>query len=423
MLLSSFQSHSEIEWTDEMAFADLSSVQSYIEVDDIISPDNAADVPNPSDDNICKLASGKLAIHFSSHLNKNLADIEKWIHDWRNSCVDLPGEGKSDWFDGPLEESEKVISGSMNTVSLNNCLVNIHGLHHSDNEFVRSVVNGAMGEMVSIHHNYGSNVENAEGQHLQSIYPPFIYRQNNYEVCGLNAQSSSKSVGRLYYCPNIVQTIVNDVNKMRLFNEWSRYWDLNKPYLIQQSSTLDVLLLEKFKLLPTFHVITMTHPFRWGINDMDKLSLLFVWLDVWTHTLEILALEEIQSFAVLNYEILPSSLNRNTSQELDTIIENSCFPDAQWEQLHIFQQTNVADNVQQTDTELWNSCENNTECHSLMDDLTPIISQFGYSWNKDNPFSPSYVENSTSNLLFSSKNVPKPQLLQTMKALVSKYIL
>jgi len=415
MLLTSFQSHSEIEWTDEIAFSDLNSLQSYIQNDDIISPGNLTESPNPFDDNVCEMNSGKVAIRFPSH--EDMADMEKWILDWRKSCntEHSSTEKQLDWFD----ESEKVISTSINTASFHNCLVNIHGLHHSDNEFARTAIHGAIGEKASVHN---VDKKDAEGQYLQTIYPTFIYRQNHYEVCGLH-EHSPKSVGMLYYCPNIIQQTVNPINKMILFNEWSRFWDLNKPYLIQQTSTFDILLLEKLKLVPTFHVIIMTHPFRWEHKDnhhMDKLSLLFVWLDVWTHTFE--ALQQIQSFAVINYEMLLSSSSNNTSYDLHTSIENSCFPDTPSEQLQPYQQ-NVLD-AKQGDTEvfLWEFCAQDNECRSLMDDLTPIISQFGYSWNSTNPFSPSYVESSTSNLLFSPNNLPTTQLLQEMKALVNEYI-
>jgi len=56
-----------------------------------------------------------------------------------------------------------------------------------------------------------------------------------------------------------------------------------------------------------------------------------------------------------------------------------------------------------------------------MNDLQPIMLQFGYTWDKTNPFLFDHSD-PTSTILFSSQNRPSQTLVQQMKALVSKYL-
>jgi len=60
-----------------------------------------------------------------------------------------------------------------------------------------------------------------------------------------------------------------------------------------------------------------------------------------------------------------------------------------------------------------------------MNDLRPIMHQFGYAWNKNplnknDPIMLSNVDNN-SKILFSSQNRPSQKLVKRMKSLVRKY--
>jgi len=223
------------------------------------------------------------------------------------------------------------------------------------------------------------------------------------------------SLGRIYYCPDLLETVVNETNKQALFREWSQYWDLTKPYILQKSSTFDIFLLERLKLVPTFHAILMQHPFGWKPRFKQRIfDQPIIWLDTWVYTLEMLLKNEIKSFAVVNYEMLLLK-PRDVLNELGFQIQESCpFSD----KIELNKEV-ITTNERMDDVDSFKKCEEIQYCRNVMNDLSPLISEFGYSWDKYSYFQPNKLD---SNILFSPQKLPSHQLLTELKTVLKKYI-
>jgi hypothetical protein len=69
-----------------------------------------------------------------------------------------------------------------------------------------------------------TSVPRSEGQHLQTVYPP---------------ARVSGGPGRFGFDPEAhlteTSTLITEENRRRLLMEWSRYWDLEKPVLLEKS--------------------------------------------------------------------------------------------------------------------------------------------------------------------------------------------
>ena len=89
-----------------------------------------------------------------------------------------------------------------------------------------------------------------EGQHLQSVF---------------NAANKHGGPGKFGFDKdsylNEKSSILNETNKIRLFNEWSKYWDLSKEYLIEKSPPNLVRTRFFQALFPNSYFITIyRHP-------------------------------------------------------------------------------------------------------------------------------------------------------------------
>ena len=96
---------------------------------------------------------------------------------------------------------------------------------------------------------------------------------------------------------------------------------MSKYFLIQKTPTLDVILLERMKLGPIFHVVFVRHPF---LNVWSSVLQGFkYWLNVWYHVLQ----EQEQSIsfqsAVVNYEALVLD-HSEVAAELGLSIREGC---------------------------------------------------------------------------------------------------
>jgi len=303
--------------------------------------------------------------------------------------------------------SNEILDSIENDTVLRNCLINVHGLDGtSTNKFYSLIRSESIGssELVSSHLD--------EGQTLQNVYPDIVYRQNHPDVCALDTEGVKR--GRIYYCPDLLERVVNETNKDVLFREWSQYWDLTKPYILQKTSTFDIVLLERLKVVPTFHAILMQHPFRWKPRFKQRVfDQPIIWLDTWVYTLEMLSKNEIKSFAVVNYEMLLLQ-PRDVLNELGFQIQESCpFTDK------IELNKEVITINEKMDDNLFDKCENIEYCRNMMNDLSPLISAFGYGWDKNSYFQPNKLD---SNILFSPQKLPSPKLLTELKTVLKKYI-
>lgn len=89
-----------------------------------------------------------------------------------------------------------------------------------------------------------------EGMHLQSVYqPPKYYGGAGY--FGFNRKAYLTEVSNL----------MTNKNKQKLWNEWSPYWDLERPYLLEKSPAN--ILISRFlqAMFPdSYFILIMRHP-------------------------------------------------------------------------------------------------------------------------------------------------------------------
>jgi len=323
------------------------------------------------------------------------------------------------------------------TEEIKNCLINVHGFHHSGTGYLRHVIIEALGgSLIVSSHEKTSSHEN-EADRLQSVFPTFDQRTYNTDLCAPNV--TFPTMAKLYYCPEALDFVINNASekniytaisdsKKTLFREWSRYWDLSKTFVIQKTPTFDVLLLESLKIVPTFQAIIMRHPLLARGQGLRAFELPLIWLDTWTHTLEQILEGKIESFAVVNYEMLLLEKD-DLSQELSTIIKNSC--PYQEDERRYFRRLNFRekeftpdftfDNLSYLEKHFWKSCSIRGDCVKAMNEMKPIMYEFGYIWNMEKYFEPKKVESGGSKILFSAQKLPSSQLVKNMRKLVDKY--
>ena len=96
----------------------------------------------------------------------------------------------------------------------------VGGLHRSGT----SLLARWLAEHPSISGFSGTGAYEDEGQHLQTVYP---------------VEQAHGGVGRFGFAPESHLTedspLVTEANRRRLMSEWGRYWDLDKPVLIEKS--------------------------------------------------------------------------------------------------------------------------------------------------------------------------------------------
>ena len=315
------------------------------------------------------------------------------------------------------------------------CLINVHGIHHSGTGFARNMVYESLGGLAMVSKMVRTTKGQGEGQHQQSVYPTDLMRAREKSLC-LNdtERADPRAWGKLWYCPSLLLMPEPDKTSKRLLEQWSEHWDMSKTYFIQKNPTMDVLYLEQIRMMGinTFHVIVMRHPFAahpydWTPHYPDVLSyeaksLLFVWLDIWTHLLEQLAEGRVAKHIVLQYEAM-LGLWEQTSAETSTLIREGCNvknPEISKRKRRLEYHNDFTLPTEKVSTRKkmvkhQSACVEHNTCLSLMNDLAPIILEFGYSWDISVFFQPKRP------VLFSFKNQPAHQLVQHMKSLVSKY--
>ncbi len=91
-------------------------------------------------------------------------------------------------------------------------------------------------------------IEN-EGQHLQTVYPPA-------KIYGGPGRFGFKSEAHI----TERSSLISDENRARLLNEWGKYWDMGKEYLLEKSPAN----LTKFRFLQalfpnSYHIMILRH--------------------------------------------------------------------------------------------------------------------------------------------------------------------
>lgn len=304
------------------------------------------------------------------------------------------------------------------------CVVHIHGLHHSGTGYLRQRTYDALGgkEQATLH--LGTGKPQDEGQHLQSIFPPFKKRLF-MKICG------NGTIWDAYNCPQLLLLAKNDSNKLKVFEEWSQFWDMTKPFLIQKTPTLDVAFLEQMKIHPTVHVLSIRHPLSWyppvrfhGAGD--AFSLLLSWTNVWATVLGQLR-HAVRSFVVVNYEALVGDEDKHVIETAARLIQDFCSIEEKekrqtWRRLELHSGVNSStySSLSSKQRTIWDSCENNSLCRSLMGDLSDIMSKFGYSWDRDSIYDPGKI-NRHNTVLYSSHVPPEEEIVLMLQHISKKY--
>ena len=84
--------------------------------------------------------------------------------------------------------------------------------------------------------------------------------------------------------------------------------------------------------------------------------------------------------------------------------------------------TNLSVNhsLRSKDVDKWDSCEHVPLCRSLMRDLSAVIGEFGYSWDRNLFYNPNlYV--CDNGILYSPENLPKKEVVQKLTQLSDEY--
>lgn len=127
-----------------------------------------------------------------------------------------------------------------------NKVIFICGLHKSGTSILHEVLK----DSPQISGFEKTNVFKDEGQHLQTVYPP-AWKFGGLGKFGFDtaAYLDEKSA------------LVTPQNKTKLWNEWSKHWDLSKPFLIEKSPPNLIRMKFLQTMFPQTHfIVIMRHP-------------------------------------------------------------------------------------------------------------------------------------------------------------------
>lgn len=315
------------------------------------------------------------------------------------------------------------------------CVIHVHGFHHSGTGFLRKTIYEGLGPHVaSIHEN--TTFPQDEGQFLQNVYFRFDTRVKSPRYCWQEHDATTKSVGVEYHCPSLLPIAQQKGRAEKLMKQWSTFWNMSKPFLIQKTPTMDVLFLEKIKFHKTVHAIVMRHPFACQppIGNRNHVNAgLFaasVWLLNWAHILEVVASGQVKSFAIVRFETLVQYRDE-VSKELSTLIQNKCgiIPDepiesSQRRRLHLHHGVAEASKylVGRPQEHMSKLCLADKACQQFMDGAGPVMAQLGYNWNTNTSFlTDSPLMMNDSKLLFTPSKLPPKDLVRQIRDLATKY--
>jgi Sulfotransferase family len=147
-----------------------------------------------------------------------------------------------------------------------------------------------------------------EGQHLQSVFPPARAYQGPGKF-GFASKAHLTEASRL----------ATVANAEKLFKEWSSYWDLSKPYLLEKSPP-NLIRTRFFQFIfpPSYFVVLVRHPMavayatqKWSKSSLESL------VNHWVTCHDIFAQDRVhlKNVCVLRYEDFVS----NPQQALGSI--------------------------------------------------------------------------------------------------------
>lgn len=140
----------------------------------------------------------------------------------------------------------------------------ISGLHRSGTSLLYKILK----EQDEISGLSKTNELEDEGQHVQTVYKP-AYEFGGVGKFGfdINARLNENS------------KLINEINRKKLFNEWSRFWDLEKNILLEKSPPNIIRTRFLQKMFPNSYFINITrHPIatsiaskKWSKTSLDEL--------------------------------------------------------------------------------------------------------------------------------------------------------
>ena len=139
----------------------------------------------------------------------------------------------------------------------------ICGLHRSGKSTLTKIISTS--NLVSIH--FDKNSSDIEGQHIQTVYEA-AYKHGGPGKFGFDK--------KYHYTEKT--HLLTQKNNDKIINEWSKYWDLNKPILIEQSPPNIIHTRYLQEIVPnSYFIIVIRHPLpvaiatqKFGYNGIDK---------------------------------------------------------------------------------------------------------------------------------------------------------
>jgi len=196
----------------------------------------------------------------------------------------------------------------------------VGGLHRSGT----TILAQTLAEHPSISGFDHSGVPADEGQHLQTVYPTIRqkilrYSQDPHSLVFRAIRKLYKRRVILFgFYKNVhlteISPLVSKYNRQRLFKEWGRYWDLDKPVLVEKSPPNLVKTRFLQAMFPgAFFIIITRHPIatalatqrlvKWNITHSGAL------FNHWITSHEIFAADRtyLQNVITVRYEDFASS--------------------------------------------------------------------------------------------------------------------
>ena len=158
------------------------------------------------------------------------------------------------------------------------CLVNVHGFHHSGTGVTRLVamhlIEARFEERVSIMSPLQGKCCEAEGQHMQSVYPTFAKRK----ACLTCVPCPSHNGCDNAYACNDMLRLINPHAQQQLVEDWAVHFDPATTVWIQKTPTFDVLFLDR--MLESSQIVVMRHPLQWDNVACGKMRVK-TWMQTW----------------------------------------------------------------------------------------------------------------------------------------------
>lgn len=143
-----------------------------------------------------------------------------------------------------------------------------------------------------------NSVYQDEGQHVQSVFKPAKFHGG---------------LGRFGFDPEAHLTeksaLISEDNKRKLFSEWKEYWDLNRPYLLEQSPPDIIRTRFLQEIFPgSYFIVIKRHPVpvsfetqrAMGDNKAAIYSLIKHWVVV--HEVFSADMKYLKNVFILKYE-------------------------------------------------------------------------------------------------------------------------